>query len=164
MEERIKEINPHCKVTSFYTYINAGNIEEIIPKDVDFVVDAIDTVTSKIAIAEYCNEHGIPLIISLGTGNKIDPTQIHITKLDKTYNCPLGKVMRAELKKRGIKLNKVTVAFSPELPIKPKTNKVELPEENTNGNKRRVTPSSIAFVPSVAGLCIASHVVRELIK
>ncbi len=164
IEERIKDINPDCKVTAHYTYINAENIEEIIPKDADFVIDAIDTVTSKIAIAEYCSEYKIPLIMSLGMGNKIDPTQITITKLDKTYNCPLGKVMRTELKKRRIKLNKVTVAFSPEIPLTPKVDTVILPNETTNANKRRQTPSSIAFVPSVAGLCIASHVVRELVK
>ncbi len=164
IEERIKEINPDCKVTAHYTYINAENIDEIIPKDADYVVDAIDTVTSKIIIAEYCNEHKIPLIICLGMGNKLDPTQITITKLDKTYNCPLGKVMRTELKKRRFKINKVTVAFSPELPLVPKVDTVVLPKEQTNANKRRQTPSSIAFVPSVAGLCIASHVIRELVK
>ncbi len=164
IEERIKSINPDCNVIAHYTYINAENIDEIIPKDADYVVDAIDTVTSKIEIAEYCNEHKIPLIICLGMGNKIDPTQITITKLDKTYNCPLGKVMRTELKRRRIKLNKVTVAFSPEIPIVPKVDTVVLPKEQTNANKRRQTPSSIAFVPSVAGLCIASHVIRELVN
>ncbi len=160
VEERVKEINPDCKVTSHYTYINADNIDDIIPKDADFVVDAIDTVTSKIAIAEYCTKHKIPYIMSLGMGNKIDPTQIIITDLNKTYNCRLGKVMRTELKKRRIK--KVTVCFSPELPMKPKVDTVVLPKEQTNANKRRQTPSSIAFVPSVAGLCISSHVVRKL--
>ncbi len=160
--ERVKEINPECEVTAHYTYINADNIEQIIPKDADYVVDAIDTVTSKIAIVEYCKEHKIPLIMSLGMGNKIDPTQITITDLSKTYNCRLAKVMRTELKKR--KITKVTVAFSPELPMKPKTKEVTLPNEQTNANKKRQTPSSIAFVPSVAGLCISSHVVRELIN
>ncbi len=160
--ERVKEINPDCEVTAHYTYINADNIEQIIPKDADYVVDAIDTVTSKIAIVEYCKEHNIPLIMSLGMGNKIDPTQVTITDLSKTYNCRLAKAMRTELKKRKIK--KVTVAFSPELPMKPKTNEVILPNEQTNANKKRQTPSSIAFVPSVAGLCISSHVVRELIN
>ncbi len=164
VEERIKAINPECKVTAHYKYINAENIEEIIPKDADYVIDAIDTVTSKIAIAEYCNQYKIPLIMSLGMGNKIDPTQITITKLDKTYNCPLAKVMRTELKERRFRLNKVVVAFSPEIPLKPKVDTVVLPKESTNANKRRQTPSSIAFVPSVAGLCIASHVVRELVK
>ncbi len=160
VEERVKSINPDCKVTSYYTYINADNIDEIIPKDADFVVDAIDTVTSKIAIAEYCTKHKIPFIMSLGMGNKIDPTLINITDLYKTYNDPLGKVMRTELKKRRIK--KATVCFSPELPIKPKVDTVVLPKEQTNANKRRQTPSSIAFVPSVAGLCISSHVIRKL--
>lgn len=164
IEERIKEINPDCKVTAHYTYVNADNIEKIIPKDVDFVVDAIDTVTSKIKIAEYCNENKIPLIMSVGMGNKIDPTQITITNLGKTYNCPLAKVMRTELKKRRININKITVAFSPELPLKPRVNDVVLPKEQTNANKKRQTPSSIAFVPSVGGLCISSHVIRELIK
>ncbi len=162
VEERIKEINPDCNVTAFFTYITKDNIDEIIPKDADFVIDAIDSVTSKIGIAEYCNEHKIPLIMCLGMGNKIDPTKITITDLSKTYNCPLGKVMRTELKKRRIK--KVTVCFSPEIPKKPKIKDVILPKEDTNANKKRQTPSSIAFVPSVAGLCIASHVVRTIVN
>ena len=113
---------------------------------IDFVVDAIDNVTAKIAIIEYCKEHGISVISSMGTGNKLDPYKFKIADIEKTSVCPLARVMRRELKLRNIK--KVDVLYSEEEPI-------------VKGER---IPSSIAFVPSVAGLLIARHVVLNLTK
>lgn len=170
MKERILDINPECNVTIHETFVTKDNLHEIIKDDVDYVVDAIDTVTSKIAIIEYCKNNNINVISSMGTGNKMDPTKFKVTTLDKTSVCPLAKVMRYELKKRGIK--KVKVLFSDELPMKPIIPDC-VSEEIENNNevnqdkvtiKKRQTPGSIAFVPPVAGMIIAGEVVKDILK
>jgi len=117
-----------------------------------YVIDAIDTVSAKIAIAERCEKEGVPLISSMGTGNKLDASKFEITDIYKTSVCPLARVMRAELKKRGVKGLKVL--YSREEPIKPR--------ESAEGGKKPA-PASISFVPSVAGLLIAGEVVRDII-
>lgn len=166
MKERILSINPKCNVTTHIVFATKDNLSEIITEDVDYVVDAIDTVTSKLAIIEYCKSKDIKVISSMGTGNKIDPTKFKITDISKTSICPLAKVMRIELKKRGIK--KVKVLFSEELPRKPI---VHNEEEEHNGEimdatstmkPKRQTPGSVSFVPPVAGMIIASEVIKDL--
>ena len=149
IEERIKDINPKCvvhKKDMFYLPENSGEIDF---SGVDFVVDAIDTVTAKIDIICRCKSENIPVISSMGTGNKLEPSMLKIEDLYKTSVCPLARVMRRELKARGIK--KLTVLYSEEKPIEPMVE-----------DKR--TPGSVAFVPSVAGLMIGGYVIKEIIK
>lgn len=154
MKERIKKINPECKVNCFNIFVLPENADEFNFKVYDYVVDAIDTVSGKIAIIESCKKLNIPVISSMGTGNKLDPTQLCITDIYKTSVCPLARVMRTEMKKRGIK--KLKVLYSQEQPIKP-----HKPEIGENG---KPIPGSISFVPSVAGLIIGGEVIKDLIK
>ncbi|MFD3155296.1 ThiF family adenylyltransferase [Haloimpatiens sp. FM7330] len=158
MKERILDINPLCNVTSHKVFLSKENIEELIPKDIDYVVDAIDTVTSKIDLAVWCCEHNIKIISSMGTGKKLDPTKFKIDNIYNTKVCPLAKVMRKQLKIRGIK--KLKVLYSEEIPIQPKLEECGL--ENTEENRRM--PSSISFVPSCAGLIIGGEVIKDIIK
>lgn len=153
MKERVLSINPECDVETKQVFLTADNIEEVIPSDVDYVVDAIDTVTSKLALAKYCYEKNIKIISSMGTGNKMDPTQFRVTDVFKTKVCPLAKVMRSELKKRGVK--KLKVVYSEELPLTP-----DKGDEIPSG--KRQTPGSMPFVPPVAGMIIAGEVIKDL--
>ena len=153
MQERILEINPDAKVDIFKTFYMPDSKEKILDESVDYIVDAIDTITAKIELVMEANRLNIPIISSMGTGNKLDPTRFEITDINKTSVCPLAKVMRKELKLRGIK--KLKVLYSKEEPIK-----VSASEENGKKN----VPGSISFVPSVAGLIIAGEVIKDLIK
>lgn len=153
MKARVLSINPNCNVEAKQEFITADNIQEIIPEDIDYVVDAIDTVTSKLALAEYCYKNDIKLITSMGTGNKIDPTQFRVTDVFKTKVCPLAKVMRTELRKRGVK--KLKVVYSEEIPMVPNKGRA-VP------SKKRQTPGSISFVPPVAGMIIGGEVIKDL--
>lgn len=163
MKSRILDINPECQVITKETFVNADNISELIGTDTDYVVDAIDTITSKLDIIQYCKENNINIISSMGTGNKLDPSRFRVTDVYKTSVCPLAKVMRHELKKRGIKSCKVV--FSDELPLKPYGEVAEgLTVESQKAARKRQTPGSIAFVPPVAGMILASEVVRDLMK
>lgn len=168
MKERILSINHKCNVITYQTFILEDNIKDVIPEDCAYVVDAIDTITAKIALAVYCENNDIRLISCMGTGNKLDPTQFKITDIYKTKVCPLAKVMRYELKKRGVK--KLKVVYSEEMPIKPKEDEVITCKTGcicTGGTKKcankRQIPGSISFVPPVAGMIIASAVVRDLL-
>lgn len=152
-EKRILSINPDCKVVKHTAFVTKESAEDIDFSEYDYVVDAIDTVSAKLAIAEKCSALGVPLISSMGTGNKLDASKFEITDIFNTSVCPLARVMRTELKKRGIK--KLKVLYSKEEPIK--TGAVD-PES------KKPIPASISFVPSVAGLLIAGEVVRGLIK
>ena len=152
-EKRILSINPECKVTKHTAFVTRESAEEIDFSVYDYVVDAIDTVSAKLAIAEKCASLGAPLIASMGTGNKLDASKFEITDIYKTSVCPLARVMRTELKKRGIKSLKVL--YSKEEPIKTGVSDAE---------SKKPIPASISFVPSVAGLLIAGEVVRDLIK
>lgn len=156
MKERILSINPECKVTIYNTFYLPEERDKFPFTEYDYIVDAIDTVTAKIDLAVLSQELSIPLISSMGTGNKLDPSQFEITDIYKTSICPLAKVMRKELKERGVK--KLKVIYSKEEARKP----LPLEEEAQNENKRRATPGSTAFVPAVAGLMIAGEVIREL--
>ena len=152
-EERIRSINPDCSVTKHIAFVTKEKAAEMSFSSYSYVIDAIDTVSAKIAIAERCEKEGVPLISSMGTGNKLDASKFEITDIYKTSVCPLARVMRAELKKRGVKGLKVL--YSREEPIKPR--------ESAEGGKKP-TPASISFVPSVAGLLIAGEVVRDIIE
>ena len=153
MKERLLDINPDLNIKAIKKLYNAETSDEILTEDYDYVVDAIDMVTSKIKLIETCKEKGFNIISSMGMGNKLDPTKIVVTDIYKTHTCPLAKVLRRELKDRRIK--KLKVVYSTEQPK-------ELQERIMNG--RKVTPGSISFVPSVGGLTIASVVVRELLE
>ena len=154
MKERVLSINPDCKVEAKQVFLTADNLEEIIPSDVDYVVDAIDTVTSKLALAKYCYENNIKIMSSMGTGNKMDPSQFRVTDVFKTKVCPLAKVMRSELKKRGVK--KLKVVYSEEMPMTPD-------KGDAVPSGKRQTPGSMPFVPPVAGMIIAGEVIKDLV-
>lgn len=148
---RLCDINPNINITEYNMFYLPETAEEIDLTGFDYVVDAIDTVTAKIYLAQKCDELNIPLIASMGTGNKLDPTAFEVADIFKTSVCPLARVMRTELKKRGVK--KLKVVYSKEQP----ENAVA---DSSNG---RHAPGSCAFVPSVAGLTIASEVIKDLI-
>lgn len=150
MKERILDINPQCRVYAETKCYTAA--KEVDFSDCDFVVDAIDTVTSKLVLICEAKRLGIPIISSMGTGNKLDASSFRITDIYKTSVCPLARVMRRELKARGV--SELKVLFSEEPPVTPKFQ----PE----GEVKRSVPASISFVPSVAGLLIAGEVIRTL--
>ncbi len=160
-KDRILDINPECKVTCHKCFYLPENSSEFEFDKYDYVVDAIDTVTAKIDIIMKCKELGVPIISSMGTGNKLDPTRVQVTDIYKTEIDPLAKVMRRELKKRGLK--KLKVVYSNEEPIKPDPEEVSAELESSGSSKRSV-PGSTAFVPPVAGLVIAREVVMDLIQ
>ncbi|MCT4633971.1 MAG: tRNA threonylcarbamoyladenosine dehydratase [Firmicutes bacterium] len=157
MKERLLLINPDLIVNIVAKVYSKDNSEEIIKEDFDYVVDAIDMISSKIHLIKTCKDKGIPIISSMGTGNKLDPSRFEITDIYKTSVCPLAKVMRRELKKLAIK--KLDVVYSKEVPI---TQNSQLDED---GNiKRKQTPGSIAFVPPVSGMIMASFVIRQILS
>lgn len=153
MRDRLLSINPNVIVHEFPEKFSMENSDLFFKdKKYDYIVDAIDLVTSKLALAEIAKNLSIPIISSMGTGNKIEPTMLEVADIDKTSVCPLARVMRKELKNRGIK--KLKVVYSKELPRKP---------FNESGSReKKVNVGSIAFVPSTAGLIIASEVVKDL--
>lgn len=153
MKERIMDINPEIAVKTYNMFFTPENSNEIDLSKYDYVVDAIDTVSGKIELAVLCQGAKIPIISSMGAGNKLDPTAFKVSDIYKTSVCPLARVMRTELKKRGIK--KLKVVYSEEKPIS---------RETDEGQKGKRIPASIAFVPSVAGLIVASEVIKDLIK
>lgn len=149
---RILEINPNAKVETYQEFFMPES-KEIIDETVDYIVDAIDTVTAKIELVLRANKLNIPIMSSMGTGNKLDPTKFEVADIYKTSVCPLAKVMRKELRARGIK--KLKVVYSKEEPIKF--------NEKMDNTKRQI-PGSVSFVPSVAGLIIAGEVIKDLIR
>lgn len=162
-EERILDINPNCKVTKHKTFFTPQNSGEFDFSLYDYIVDAIDTVSGKIELVIKANEANIPIISSMGAGNKTNPALFEVADIYKTSVCPLARVMRNELKKRRVK--KLKVVYSKEQPIKPyETEFSENEKQQNTGIKRRQTPGSTAFVPSVAGLIIAGEVINDLTK
>lgn len=153
-EERIYQINPECKVKKHPVFYMPETSFAFDFNNYDYIIDAIDTVTGKIEIIENAVKCGVPVISSMGAGNKIDPTAFEVTDIYKTSVCPLAKVMRHELKKRGIK--KLKVVYSKEKAITP------LPSDEEMPASRRQIPGSNSFVPSVAGLIIAGEVIKYL--
>lgn len=157
-EERILDINPDVNVKKYKTFFTRENANDFDFTKYDYIVDAIDTVTGKIELVMKAKEYNVPIISSMGAGNKLDPTKFEVSDIYKTKTCPLAKVMRNELRKRDIK--ELKVVYSKEEPIKIKGGDEEVNGENT---KKRV-PGSVSFVPSVAGLIIAGEVIKDLIK
>ena len=157
---RIHDINPDCIVKTHRAFVLPENIGDFDFSRYDYVVDAIDTVSGKLALALHAQEAGVPIISSMGTGNKLDPTAFEVCDISETSFCPLARVMRAECRKRGIK--KLKVVYSREEAVKPDPALAAALGEK--GGVRRSIPASSAFVPSVAGLIIASEVVKDLIK
>ncbi len=159
MKARIHSINPNITVNRYPMFVLPETLEQFDLSAYDYVLDAIDTVSTKIALAVLCEKKKVPLISAMGAGNKLDPTRFEVTDIYKTSVCPLAKVMRTELRKRGVRHLKVV--YSKEEPIKPVFQ--EQNAENDDTPKRR-SPGSIAFVPSVAGLVMAGEVIRELVE
>lgn len=155
--ERLADINPDCAVRTFRTFYTPETAGQFDFSQYDYVVDAIDTVSGKIALAVQAEAAGVPIISAMGAGNKLDPTAFEVADINKTSVCPLARVMRRELKKRGIK--NLKVVYSKEEALTP----LDCEEENGVHKKRR-TPGSVAFVPSVAGLIIAGEVIKDLIN
>ena len=147
LEKRMKDINPKCNVIKISEFIDGNNIGKLFEKKYDYVVDACDTITTKKEVIRICMEKKIPLISSMGTGNKLDPSKLEITEIRNTKNDPLARIIRKFVKDENIH-QKVMVLSSKELPIK-------------TGDR---TPGSSAFVPSSAGILIASYIVREFLK
>lgn len=162
-KQRILSINPNVQVTAyniFYTPKTA-NIFDFLKYD--YVVDAIDTVTGKIQLVTEAEKCNVPIISSMGAGNKLDPTAFEVSDIYKTSVCPLARVMRQQLKRRGIK--KLKVVYSKEIPIKPrKYINDQMEKDGVLAGERRQIPGSVAFVPSVAGLIIAGEVIKDIIK
>ncbi len=165
-KERIRDINPDCTVNIHKIFYTPETSSHFNFKDYDYIIDAIDTISGKIELAEQANKSGTPIISSMGAGNKTDPTAFEVTDIYKTSVCPLAKVMRYELKRRGIK--KLKVVFSKEIPLPPATDlsedcKTLIESEQQTAYKKRI-PGSNAFVPSAVGLIIAGEVIKDLIK
>lgn len=163
--ERVKDINPECKVNVHPVFYLPETKEQFDFTEYDYVVDAIDTVSGKIALVEQAQAAGTPIICSMGAGNKMDPTAFRVADIYKTNVCPLAKVMRREMKKRGIK--KLKVVYSEEQALSPCLYGEEEPVRQEDGAikapAKRVTPGSMSFVPSVAGLILAGEVIKDLL-
>ena len=156
-EKRVKDIDPDCAVRTYKTFYTPESAGEFDFSRYDYVIDAIDTVTGKLGLIAQADEAGVPIISSMGAGNKLDPTAFEVADIYKTSVCPLARVMRRELKKRGIK--RLKVVYSKEEALTP----LAAPDEEASAHQKRQTPGSAAFVPSVAGLIIAGEVVKDLV-
>ena len=158
-KERVAQIDPDIQVTSRELFFGPGTADQFDFSGYSYVVDAIDTVTGKLALVTAAQAAGVPIISSMGTGNKLDPTRFQIADISKTTVCPLARIMRKECAKRGIKHFKVLFSTEDPVPSDPSAvSDEELPEG------RRALPGSVAFVPSVAGLIIAGEVIKDLIN
>ena len=168
MQERMQEINPDVKVQVHKCFFLPENAAEFPFAEYDYVVDAVDTVTAKLELIMKAKEAGVPIISSMGAGNKLDASQFKVADIYQTRVCPLAKVMRRELKKRGVE--KLKVVYSEEIPTRPvedmaiscRTNCICPPGAKHKCTERRDIPGSVAFVPSVVGLIIAGEVVKDL--
>lgn len=180
MRERILDINPDAEVNVHNCFYLPETKQEFNFSDYDYVVDAVDTVTAKLSLVMECKEHGVPIISSMGAGNKLEPTGFMVADIYETSVCPLAKVMRKELKARGVESLKVVYSKEKALTPVNYSDECEKVKENCGDNhqegnndggagmgmgiKKRATPGSIAFVPSVVGLIIASEVIKDLCK
>lgn len=168
--DRVLDINPDAQVNTYKTFYMPDTAEQFDFSQYDYVVDAIDTVTGKIELIMQADKTKTPIISSMGAGNKMDPTAFRVADIYKTNVCPLAKVMRRELKKRGIR--KLKVVYSEEKPMTPvddmaiscKTNCICPPGTVRKCTQRRQVPGSNAFVPSVVGLIIAGEVIKDILK
>ena len=168
MKERMLEINPDVDVAIHKCFFLPENADEFPFEEYDYIIDAVDTVTAKIELVMKAQEKNVPIISSMGAGNKLDASMFQVADIYKTKVCPLAKVMRRELKKRGVK--KLKVVYSEEKPTRPiedmaiscRTNCICPPRAKHKCTERRDIPGSVAFVPSVAGLIIAGEVIKDL--
>ncbi len=161
-EKRIKDINPECVVVKHDLFYLPENGDSFDFKNFDYVVDAVDTVSAKIDLALRCERENVPVISSMGTGNKTDPTMFKVADIYETKVCPLARVMRNELKKRGV--SSLNVVYSEEKPKEQDEKALEEYFEHEGTDIKKVPPGSNAFVPAAAGLIIASKVIKDLIK
>ena len=153
---RVRDINPECRVTTVQAMYLPQNAEEFDFSQYDYIVDAIDTVSGKLSLAVKAQEAGVPLIAAMGAGNKLDPTAFEVADIYETTECPLARIMRKELRKRGVRALKVVYSREPALVPQGEADQEEKPQG------RRSIPGSVAFVPSVAGLILAGEVVKDL--
>ena len=172
MAERVRAINPEAVVFPKKEFIGRENAATVVPDGIDYVVDAIDTISSKVDLLCYCMEKRIPVISAMGTGNKFDPLAFRVADISKTHTCPLAKAVRKCLRDRGIDRG-IKVVFSIERPVEPKE---DVPtcrqacicprpdEQEWNCARRRQIPGSTSFVPPVAGLIMAGEVIKELLR
>lgn len=151
MEQRLKDINRDVSIKKFKLNLNKDTIEEFYFEEYDYIADAIDTVTSKILLAEIAYRNKYSLISAMGTGNKLDPTKLEVSDINKTKVCPIARVMRRELKKRGVR--RLKVVYSTEVPKKPVFNL-----------ENKSTPGSVSFVPPVCGMIMASEIINSIIE
>ncbi len=163
---RIASINPEATVVTHRTFYLPQTADQFDLSQYDYIVDAIDTVAGKLTLIEGATSANVPIISSMGAGNKLDPTAFRVADIAKTTVCPLARVMRKELKKRGI--NHLKVVYSQEAPFSPQLTVIDEPAAQSDTrpaqNRAKPTPASIAFVPSVVGLIIAGEVIKDLIK
>ena len=170
MKERMLEINPNVEVNVYKCFFLPENADEFPFADYDYVIDAVDTVTAKVELVMKCKEMNVPIISSMGAGNKLDASAFKVADIYKTKMCPLAKVMRHEMKKRGVK--KLKVVYSEEKPTRPiedmsiscRTHCICPPGAQHKCTERRDIPGSVAFAPSVAGTIIAWEVIKDLTK
>ena len=154
MRARMLEINPAADIRTRCEFYRPDHADSFFAEPLDYVIDAVDTVTAKISLVVEAGKRNIPIVSAMGAGNKLDPTRFEVTDIYKTSVCPLAKVMRKELKKRGV--SQLKVVYSKEPPLRP-----DAPETE---DMRRQPPGSVSFVPSVAGLILAGEVVRDLLE
>lgn len=162
MQKRILDINPDAEVEVHQTFYSSDCAEELVRSDYDYIIDAIDTISSKLDLAVNARSKGIPIISSMGTGNKLDPSRLEIADIYSTSVCPLAKVMRRELRKRGVEA--LQVVYSQEEPLVPITiEDSDYPPDDIPAAHRSL-PGSVSFVPPVAGLLMAGQVIRDLVS
>lgn len=164
MANRVRDINPNCQVRAIRMFYLPENADTVDLTQYDYVIDCIDTVTAKLDLVQRCSTQHVPIISAMGSGNKLDPSAFVVTDISKTEGCPLARIMRKELRRRGI--SRLKVVYSRELPLSPiQPAQAEAPansDTRPGSTARRDTPGSISFVPASAGLLLASAVVREL--
>lgn len=173
MTERVKAINPQAEVFAEKEFLTSENLEQILGANLSYVADAIDTVWSKVALIEYCVKNKIPIISSMGTGNKFNPVAFRIDDISKTHTCPLAKVVRKSLRDKGITQG-VKVVYSPEPPVETHTEVLTChngcicpqhdEEQAWNCAKRRKIPGSMPYLPPIAGLIMAGTIIQDLLK
>lgn len=156
---RIADIDPTITVRTYKTFYLPETADQFDFSQYDYVIDAIDTVTGKLALIAQAKQTGVPIISCMGTGNKLDPTAFRVADISKTSGCALARIMRKECGKRGLK--NIKVVYSEELPLDPQTDGEDI-EPQREGSSRRSTPGSVSFVPAVAGLIMAGEVIKDL--
>ena len=156
MAARVRDINPECEVRTYQTFYGPDTAEQFDFAQYEYIIDAIDTVTGKLALAVNAQKANTPIISSMGTGNKLDPTAFTVTDIYKTSFCPLARIMRKELRKRGIE--RLKVVYSEEEALTPEGVTEELPQG------RRSIPGSVSFVPSAAGLILAGEMIKDIVN